>query len=380
MEGPTPVSALIHAATMVVAGVYLVARMFPVFSMDETALHIVTYVGAASALFAAVIACTQTDIKRVLAYSTMSQIGYMMFALGISKTGGENGLGYMASMFHLFTHAFFKSLLFLGAGSVIHMVHSNEMKDMGGLRKLMPVTHIAFLIACLAIAGIPPFAGFFSKEEILTPPFHENKLVYGIALFTAALTSFYMFRLYFNIFWSKEATIHAHGHGEGPWVMKLPLIILAACAVGVGFVPFSQLVTSDGAALETHIDLVFSIAPVVLSVLAILLAAHFYKNQNDKSDKVATAFGGFYTAAHKKFYVDEVYLFITKKIIFPFIGQPIAWADKNIVDGFMQLLAKITARIAESIKGLQSGKVQNYAMYFFGGIVVLSILFIYIWK
>ena len=391
MEGPTPVSALIHAATMVVAGVYLVARMFPVFTMDETALHIVTYVGAASALFAAVIACTQTDIKRVLAYSTMSQIGYMMFALGISKNGGEAGLGYMASMFHLFTHAFFKSLLFLGAGAVIHMVHSNEMKDMGGLRKLMPITHLAFLIACLAIAGIPPFAGFFSKEEILTAAFHENKIIYGIALFTAALTSFYMFRLYFNIFWSKEAPAanHAqadHGqeahasHGEGPWVMKLPLLILAACAVGVGFVPFSQLVTSDGKALETHIDIVFSIAPVVLSVLAILLAARFYKNQNDRSDKMAAAFGGLYTAAYKKFYVDEVYIFITKKIVFPFIGQPIAWADRNIVDGFMLLLAKITAKISESIKGLQSGKVQNYALYFFGGVAALSILFIYIWK
>lgn len=393
MEGPTPVSALIHAATMVVAGVYLVARMFPVFSMDATALNIVTYVGAASALFAAVIACAQTDIKRVLAYSTMSQIGYMMFALGISKNGGENGLGYMASMFHLFTHAFFKSLLFLGAGSVIHMVHSNEMKDMGGLRKLMPITHIAFLIACLAIAGIPPFAGFFSKEEILTAAFHENKIIYGIALFTAALTSFYMFRLYFNIFWSKDAATasHAkdthtndhndhHDHGEGPWVMKLPLILLAACAVGVGFIPFSNFVTSDGKALATHIDLVFSIAPVLLSVLAILLAANFYKNQNEKSDKVAAAFGGLYTAAYKKFYIDEVYLFITKKIIFPFIGQPIAWADKNIVDGFMLLLAKTTAKISELIKGLQSGKVQNYAMYFFGGIAILSILFIYIWK
>ena len=386
MEGPTPVSALIHAATMVVAGVYLVARMFPIFSMDEAALNIVTCVGAASALFAAVIACTQTDIKRVLAYSTMSQIGYMMFALGISKNGGENGLGYMASMFHLFTHAFFKSLLFLGAGSVIHMVHSNEMKDMGGLRKLMPITHIAFLIACLAIAGIPPFAGFFSKEEILTAAFHENKIIYGIALFTAALTSFYMFRLYFNIFWSKEAPVRSHdhhdthNHGEGPWVMKLPLLILAACAVGVGFVPFSQLVTSDGKALETHIDIVFSIAPVALSVLAILLAASFYKNQNEKSDKIASAFGGFYTAAYKKFYVDEVYIFITKKIIFPFIGQPIAWADRNIVDGFMLLLAKATAKISELIKGLQSGKVQNYAMYFFGGILALSILFIYIWK
>ena len=379
MEGPTPVSALIHAATMVVAGVYLVARLFPVYSMDESALTIVTYVGAFSALLAAIIACTQTDIKRVLAYSTMSQIGYMMFALGISKNGGENGLGYMASMFHLFTHAFFKSLLFLGAGSVIHMVHSNEMKDMGGLRKLMPVTHIAFLIACLAIAGIPPFAGFFSKEEILLAAFHANKLIYGVALFTAGLTSFYMFRLYFSIFWSKESTVH-NDHGEGPWEMKLPLIILAICAVGVGFVPFSQFVTSDGIALTTHIDLLFSIAPVGLTLVAILLAASFYKTQNNKPEKAALAFGGFYTAAHKKFYVDEVYLFITKKIIFPLIGQPIAWADKYIVDGFMLALANTTAKLSTSIKGLQSGKVQNYALYFFGGVLALSILFIYIWK
>lgn len=388
MEGPTPVSALIHAATMVVAGVYLVARLFPIFSMDEASLTILTYVGAFSALLAAIIACTQTDIKRVLAYSTMSQIGYMMFALGISKNGGESGLGFMASMFHLFTHAFFKSLLFLGAGAVIHMVHSNEMKDMGGLRKLMPITHIAFLIACLAIAGIPPFAGFFSKEEILTAAFHENKLIFGVALFTAALTSFYIFRLYFNIFWSKDAAAKAHSaghddahhHGEGTWTMKLPLIILAACAVGVGFIPFSQFITSDGAALETHIDMIFSIAPVSLSIIAILLSASFYKSHNNKSDKAVAFFGGFYRAAYKKFYVDELYLFITKKIVFPLIGQPIAWADRNIVDGFVLLIASTTAKISSAIKGLQSGKVQNYALYFFGGVLALSVLFIYIWK
>jgi len=278
MEGPTPVSALIHAATMVVAGVYLVARLFPIFSMDASALHIVMYTGALSALLAAVIACTQTDIKRVLAYSTMSQIGYMMFALGVSAQGGEGGLGYMASMFHLFTHAFFKSLLFLGAGAVIHLVHSNDMRDMGGLRKLMPVTHIAFLIACLAIAGIPPFAGFFSKEEILLAAFHSNKLIYGVALFTAGLTAFYMFRLYFSIFWSKEPTMQ-HSHGEGTMSMKLPLIILAVCAVGVGFVPFSTFITSDGAALETHTNLMFSIAPVSLTIIAILLAANLYKTE-----------------------------------------------------------------------------------------------------
>ncbi|HEY0356279.1 MAG TPA: NADH-quinone oxidoreductase subunit L, partial [Flavisolibacter sp.] len=215
MEGPTPVSALIHAATMVVAGVYLVARLFPLFRVDEVALDIVTYVGAFSAVIAAIIACTQTDIKRVLAYSTMSQIGYMMFALGISGYSGDESLGYTASMFHLFTHAFFKSLLFLGAGAVIHMVHSNDMKDMGGLRKLMPVTHIAFLTGCLAIAGIPPFAGFFSKEEILLAAYNSNPFVFYLGLITSALTAFYMFRLYFSIFWNKEAQLHAAHHGEG---------------------------------------------------------------------------------------------------------------------------------------------------------------------
>ncbi len=380
MEGPTPVSALIHAATMVVAGVYLVARLFPIFSMDPTSLTIVTYVGAFSAFLAAVIACTQTDIKRVLAYSTMSQIGYMMFALGISKQGGEEGLGYMASMFHLFTHAFFKSLLFLGAGAVIHMVHSNEMKDMGGLRKLMPITHLSFLIACLAIAGIPPFAGFFSKEEILMAAFHSNKIIYGVALFTAAMTSFYMFRLYFSIFWSKEAAHQDQHHGEGTWSMKLPLVILSICAVGVGMIPFSSFVTSDGVALETHTDLMFSLAPVSLTIIAISLAAYLYKTQNQKPDQLATAWGGIYKAAYKKFYIDEVYLFITKKIIFPLIGQPIAWVDKNIVDGFVQSSARVTAKISSSIKGLQSGKIQSYTLYFFGGIIALSLLFIYIWK
>jgi NADH-quinone oxidoreductase subunit L len=201
MEGPTPVSALIHAATMVVAGVYLVARLFPVFSIDQAVLQVVTWVGALSAAFAAIVACTQTDIKKVLAFSTMSQIGYMMFALGVSRQGGgEEGLGYTASLFHLFTHAFFKSLLFLCAGAIIHKVHSNEMKDMGGLRKRMPLTHIAFLAGCLAIAGIPPFSGFFSKEEILLAARRSNNLIYGIGLVVSGITAFYMFRLYFSIF------------------------------------------------------------------------------------------------------------------------------------------------------------------------------------
>ncbi len=386
MEGPTPVSALIHAATMVVAGVYLVARLFPIYSIEESALHIVMYIGAFSALLAAIIACTQTDIKRVLAYSTMSQIGYMMFALGVSQNGVENNLGFTASMFHLFTHAFFKSLLFLGAGAVIHMVHSNEMKDMGGLRKWMPVTHFSFLIACLAIAGIPPFAGFFSKEEILLAAYHADKMIYGVALFTAALTAFYMFRLYFSIFCNSPVQSeshnnpHNHHHSEGTMTMKLPLIILTICAMVAGFFPFSRFITLSGTPTESHMDITFSIAPVLLAILGIAIAMKLYKTANDIPSRIASAMGGFYSAAKGKFYVDEVYLFVTKKIVFNLIGRPAAWIDKNIVDGLINLFASVTEWISLVIKGLQSGRVQNYALYFFGGVAGLSLIFIYWWK
>jgi NADH-quinone oxidoreductase subunit L len=381
MEGPTPVSALIHAATMVVAGVYLVARLFPIFVMDAIALDIVTWVGVTSALIAAIIACTQTDIKRVLAYSTMSQIGYMMFALGVSGYGNEAGLGYTASMFHLFTHAFFKSLLFLCAGAVIHFIHSNDMRDMGGLRKLMPLTHVAFLIACLAIAGIPPFSGFFSKEEILLAAYNSNMVVYAVALFTAALTAFYMFRLYFSIFWNKQAAIpHGEHHGEGTVSMKLPLVVLAVLAVVTGFVPFGQFVSSDGSPLAAHFNVTFSIAPVGLALLAILIAANMYKTENNKPERIASAFGGMYKTALRKFYIDELYLFVTKRILFNLIGRPAAWFDKYVVDGFVNMTAYATATTSHLIKGVQSGKVQSYAIYFFGGVIALAALFIYYWK
>ena len=379
MEGPTPVSALIHAATMVVAGVYLVARLFPLFSLTQAALSIVTFVGIISAFLAAIIACTQTDIKRVLAYSTMSQIGYMMFALGVSGYGGENGLGYTASMFHLFTHAFFKSLLFLGAGVVIHFIHSNEMKDMGGLRKYLPVTNLSFFIACLAIAGIPPLAGFFSKEEILLASYHSNKIIFGIALFTSGLTAFYMFRLYFSIFWNKQAEVHHH-HGEGPVSMKLPLIVLTLCSIFAGWIPFGEYISSDQKPLESHFDPLFSIAPVAFGVFGILLAMWMYKKQSSKPQQISISLGGLYKAAYKKFYIDEIYLFITKKIIFNLIGRPAAWIDRNIVDGLMNGIANTTATISGWIKGIQSGKVQSYAIYFFGGIVALTIVFLYLWK
>jgi NADH-quinone oxidoreductase subunit L len=387
MEGPTPVSALIHAATMVVAGVFLVARLFPVFAISAPeALRVVAYVGAISAIIAAIIACTQTDIKRVLAYSTMSQIGYMMFALGVSKYGGEESLGYTASMFHLFTHAMFKALLFLGAGAVIHYVHSNEMKDMGGLRKYLPVTHITFLIACLAIAGIPPFAGFFSKEEILLAAYQNNSVIYWIALITSGLTAFYMFRLYFKIFWNKEKTIspetpaHASNHGEGGWVMMLPLIFLAIGAAAAGFIPFGNFVSSDGSPLENKFHLEFSIAPVALGLAGILMALWLYRKQNDKPDKIASSLSGLYKSAYHKFYIDELYMFITKKVLFNLIGKPAAWFDKNVVDGLVNLTGNTTQVISEKIKKTQSGKVQQYAIYFLVSAIGLAILFIYVLK
>ena len=377
MEGPTPVSALIHAATMVVAGVYLVARLFPVYHFDGVSLQVVAWVGAFSALFAAIIACTQTDIKRVLAYSTMSQIGYMMFGLGVSGYGAEAGLGFTGSMFHLFTHAFFKSLLFLGAGAVIHFVHSNEMKDMGGLRKYLPVTHISFLIACLAIAGVPPLSGFFSKEEILLAAFESNKIIYAIGLLTAGITAFYMFRLYFNIFWRKEVARDAH-HGEGNMAMKLPLILLMILAVVAGFVPFSQYISSDGVPYDTSLHLMFSIAPVLIVLLGIGLAFALFKRNSDRPAKLRAQLGGVYRGAYHRFYIDEIYQFVTQKILMNGLGQGAASFDREVVNGLVNQTGEATQGTSEAIKRWQSGHVQRYGLWFLGGVAVLAIIILYL--
>ena len=380
MEGPTPVSALIHAATMVVAGVYLVARLFPMYYFVENgfALNIVAYVGAFSSLFAAIIALTQTDIKRVLAFSTMSQIGYMMLALGVSSYKGEEGLGYMASMFHLFTHAMFKALLFLGAGSVIHAVHSNYLKDMGGLHKYMPITNITFLIAALAIAGVPPFAGFWSKDEILVAAFEKNQLLYFVGLFVALLTAFYMFRLYFGIFWGKE-TKYEHTPHESPISMAFPLLFLAFMSVVAGFIPFSEFVTADKVAFEAHLNLPLAAAAVGTGLTGIILAWVFYKKENDLAERFSNAFGVFYKWTYHKFYFDEIYMFVTKKIIFDRISAPIAKFDKKYVDGTMEGIGNKTVLISEKIKGLQSGRLQDYAMFFVSGVVVVALVVIYLW-
>ena len=377
MEGPTPVSALIHAATMVVAGVYLVARMFPVYVFSApAALEVVAWVGAFSSLFAAIIACTQTDIKRVLAYSTMSQIGYMMFALGVS---GHEGLGFMASMFHLFNHAMFKALLFLAAGAIIHAVHSNYMTDMGNLRKFLPITHFTFLIACLTISGIPPFSGFFSKDEILAAAFHHNTFLYAVEFGVAGLTAFYMFRLYFSIFWGTERHYHHTPH-EAPLTMTIPLIVLAAGSALAGFLPFHELVTSDGRPFETEINPAVAIPSVLIGLLGIWIAFVMYRKENGIPDRVAATLKYGYKWAYNKFYIDEVYLFVTKKIIFRYISTPIAWFDRHIVDGTMNTIAALTQGTSFRIREFQSGQLQKYAFVFVTGALVFALVLIYLWK
>ncbi len=389
MEGPTPVSALIHAATMVVAGVYLVARLFPLYMLEDAALTFITVVGAITAFYAACVACAQIDIKRILAFSTISQIAFMMVALGVASKYGEaihEGLGYMASMFHLFTHAMFKALLFLGAGSLIHAVHSNNYTAMGGLRKYMPITHITFLIGCLAIAGIWPFAGFFSKDEILTACF-ANSTFWGIwMMIVAAMTAFYMFRMYFLIFWwdnpDYEARVkeqEAHGHHasmphESPFTMAFPLVFLAIVSCVAGWVPFGELVTFDGHEYHIHIDWSIASMSMGVAILAIAFAAWLYMKKNDKPARMADSCRWLWTAANRRFYWDEIYLWITRKVIFDSICKPIAWFDRHIIDGTMDGFAYVTNVASGAIKGLQSGKVQMYVWWFLIGAVLLGVI------
>ncbi|WP_455588626.1 NADH-quinone oxidoreductase subunit L [Bacteroides rodentium] len=388
MEGPTPVSALIHAATMVVAGVYLVARMFPLFiEYAPGVLHIVAYVGAFTAFYAASVACVQSDIKRVLAFSTISQIGFMMVALGVctSTDPHEGGLGYMAGMFHLFTHAMFKALLFLGAGSIIHAVHSNEMSAMGGLRKYMPITHITFLIACLAIAGIPPFSGFFSKDEILTACFRFSPTMGWIMTVIAGMTAFYMFRLYYGIFWggvaprqesaSNGGDRHMSHLHESPLAMTLPLMLLAAVTTVAGFIPFGHFISSNGEAYNIHLDWSVAGTSIAVAVVSIAMATYIYAGSRQPvADTLAHRFKGLWTAAYHRFYLDEVYQFITHRIIFGCICRPIAWWDRHVVDGFFNFLAWSAEATSDEIRGLQSGRIQQYTFVFLLGTLALILL------
>lgn len=380
MEGPTPVSALIHAATMVVAGVFQVARLFPLWiGYAPDALSIVAWVGAFTAFYAASVACAQSDIKRVLAFSTISQIAFMMVALGVCTeitTGHEHpgSLGYMASMFHLFTHAMFKALLFLGAGCIIHAVHSNEMSAMGGLRKYMPITHITFLIACLAISGIPPFSGFFSKDEILSACFAYSPFMGWIMTAIAAMTAFYMFRLYFGIFWGTEnKQLHAeHTPHEAPLTMTFPLMFLAVVTCVAGFIPFGHFVSADGQAYDIHLDWNVAGTSIVIAVGAIALGTYIYMGERQPvAEAAAEKLQKLHRWAYKRFYMDEVYQYITHRIIFAHISKPIAWFDRHVVDGFFNFLASGSHALSFRIRGLQSGAVQKYAYVFFVGILLL---------
>ena len=397
MEGPTPVSALIHAATMVVAGVFQIARMFPVWiEYAPQSLDVVVVVGAFTAFYAAAVACAQSDIKRVLAFSTISQIAFMMVALGVCLPGHHGAvldnhaqLGYMASMFHLFTHAMFKACLFLGAGCIIHAVHSNEMSTMGGLRKYMPITHITFLISCLAIAGIPFFSGFSSKDEIITACFEYSPVCGWWMTGVAAMTAFYMFRLYYGIFWGTEnKELHAHHTPhEAPAAMTFPLVFLSIITVGVGVVTtlggflnwewasFGKFVSAAGTIYTVHFDPQVAATSTVIAILSIALATYIYKGEKQPiADKLYATFPRLHRWAYKRFYMDEVYQFVTHKILFRCVSRPAQWIDEKIINGLIDFTAWGANEAGETIRPWQSGDVRQYAVWFLTGAVALTLL------
>lgn len=397
MEGPTPVSALIHAATMVVAGVVQIARMFPIWiEYAPQAMDVIVVIGAFTAFYAAAVACAQSDIKRVLAFSTISQIAFMMVALGVCLPGHHGAvldnhaqLGYMASMFHLFTHAMFKACLFLCAGCIIHAVHSNEMSTMGGLRKYMPITHATFLISCLAIAGIPFFSGFSSKDEIVTACFEYSPWCGWWMTMVAAMTAFYMFRLYYGIFWGTEnKELHAeHTPHEAPATMTFPLVFLSIVTVGVGVVTtlggfldwnwasFGELVSAAGTAYTVHFNPTVAATSTVIAVLSICLATYIYKGEKQPiADKLYATFPKLHRWAYKRFYMDEVYMFVTHKVLFRFVSKPVQWIDEHIINGLIDFTAWGANEAGESIRPWQSGDVRQYAVWFLTGTVALTLV------
>lgn len=364
MEGPTPVSALIHAATMVVAGVYLVARAYFLFSALPVAMDTIAWLGAFTALFAASIAFTQREIKRILAYSTVSQLGYMMLALGVGSL--------TASLFHLMTHAFFKALLFLGAGAVMHALKDEaDIFKMGGLAKKMPVTFITMTIGVLAIAGLPPFAGFFSKDEILAATAAVSTPLYLIALLTAFMTAFYMARLLFVVFLGEAKNVHTPH--EAPWTMQLPLFILAGLSVVSGFLGyafgFGEWVRF-GAAQHVGINVPIAAGSTILSLLAIALAWTIYVQKRWASDAISKKFGFLYTWSFHKYYFDEFYGFFTKYFV-DGIGKVFYWFDLHVVDAVVNAFARGAGVLGHLLGRMQTGQAQQYAAVFFCGVILL---------
>lgn len=378
MAGPTPVSALIHAATMVTAGIYMIARSNVLYSLAPVTLHIITIIGLATALLAATIALKQNDIKKVLAYSTVSQLGFMFLALGMGN--------YVAAVFHVMTHAFFKALLFLGAGSVIHgMHHEQDIRNMGGLRSKMKITYLTFLIGCLAIAGIPGFSGFFSKDAILMSAFEHNKIVYAIALFTACLTAFYMFRLLFITFngkfrGSQQQLNHVH---ESPAAMTVPLLLLAILSLAGGFINVPAVLhgtemlskflapvvgTMHGSNLTHSTEYLLMAITSGLVIVAILIAWFLYRNYKIKPAK------GLGKVLENKWYVDELYnVIIVKpiKFISNFFNNIL---EKNIIDGFVNGVGKFVNYSSRQVRLLQSGQVGVYILLMVIGILSLFII------
>ena len=390
MAGPTPVSALIHAATMVTAGVYMIARSNVLFTLAPISQNLVAIIGISTALLAATIALKQNDIKKVLAYSTVSQLGLMFLALGVGA--------YTAGVFHVMTHAFFKALLFLGAGSVIHaMHHEQDIMKMGGLRKKLPITHITFLIGCLAIAGIPPFAGFFSKDEILTAALEKNPVYYVLALATSLMTAFYMFRLYFLTFSGKFRGSHEQEHHlhESPVPMTLPLIVLAILSVVGGWVGIPAVFAENAHLLSNFLSpVVASVKPAhpaihlshsselalmggVLLLILVMIVLASKKFSKENIDTAAPS--GFSAVLFNKWYVDEIYEAIVVK--------PINWissflsrvVDNRLIDGLVNGVGKGVQFSARQLRLLQSGQVGSYILIMMIAIILFFIFQLF-WK
>ena len=385
MAGPTPVSALIHAATMVTAGIYMIVRSNVLYTMAPATQTFVAIIGLATAFLAATIALKQNDIKKVLAYSTVSQLGYMFLGLGVGA--------YTGAVFHVMTHAFFKALLFLAAGSVIHaMQNQQDIRSMGGLRKYMPITHITFLLACMAISGIPPFSGFFSKDEILAATYEHNKLFWVIGVITAGMTAFYMFRLYVMTFsgqfrGTNEQEHHLH---ESPSAMTIPLIVLAVLSVIGGFVGIPEAFAPNAHALEHFLSPVIAksaeeshklsngteIMLMTISVAIALIAIIYAWTRFSKKPEIAEPEGtGKFLA--NKWYIDELYDAIIAKPLLSIAGFFKNVVEKSGIDGVVNGVGKGVQYAGRQIRLMQSGLVGNYILMMVLGIVLIIILVFY---
>jgi NADH-quinone oxidoreductase subunit L len=370
MEGPTPVSALIHAATMVAAGVFMVARLFGIFSASADAMTVVSVIGGFTALFAATIALAQYDIKKILAYSTVSQLGLMMLAMGVGSPASGS--------FHLVTHAAFKALLFLCAGSVIHAVGVNDIRQMGGLFRKMPLTAVSFLVAGLAIAGIFPFAGFWSKDEILLAAWTGgHKVLFAMAAATSFLTAFYIFRIFFVVFTGKER-VGSHAH-ESPPVMTIPLIILAILSAVVGLTGMAGsehgLLAFLGApAGEEQGGHSVAIASTVIAVTGILLSFLVFGARIVDPEKIRKKAGWVHTLLHNKYYIDEFYMVTIRAFLF-LLSRIFVWIDHHVVDGAVNGVAWLTRKSGDGLRLTISGRIQTYALMVFGGLIVVLLLF-----